>query len=301
MQWRPLYYKSLLKSHAAFHVYREHMGKPAIFRPQNKPLCSWTHDRTGSFLPREPHPRGVGPLTVIKPPQFSQQNRSYIKLKYRGLINKAWAGEKKNWVKDGHNDLQTIFPSRSWAVHSHEIHFKTWSRCLPRQSRKNKARAEHRERKASTPALSSNVKVLDCTTMETIPVLAQCCGIVFVLLFSIPHWNSTCKRLPPQMDKNKEIDNNLKQTPLVKTAGRKYIKHFNLKNNINHYQKHVTLTQIHSLKGIINWNQHKPVCFETLHSVAPRMTPETQQRPSHSQWSIPKRNSCKCLTTGIGL
>lgn len=71
------------------------MGKPAIFRPQNKPLCSWTHDRTGSFLPHEPHPRGVGPLTVIKPPQFSQQNRSYIKLKYRGLINKAWAGEKR--------------------------------------------------------------------------------------------------------------------------------------------------------------------------------------------------------------
>lgn len=95
MQWRPLHYKSLLKSHAAFHVYREHMEKPAIFRPQNKPLCSWTHDRTGSFLPREPHPRGVGPLTVIKPPQFSQQNRSYIKLKYRGLINKAWAGEKR--------------------------------------------------------------------------------------------------------------------------------------------------------------------------------------------------------------
>lgn len=100
MQWRPLHYKSLLKSHAAFHVYREHMEKPAIFRPQNKPLCSWTHNRTGSFLPREPHPRGVGPLTVIKPPQFSQQNRSYIKLKYRGLINKAWAGEKRmEWRK----------------------------------------------------------------------------------------------------------------------------------------------------------------------------------------------------------
>lgn len=100
MQWRPLHYKSLLKSHAAFHVYREHMGKPAIFRPQNKPLCSWTHDRTGSFLPCEPHPKGVGPLTVIKPPQFSQQNRSYIKLKYRGLINKAWAGEKRiEWKK----------------------------------------------------------------------------------------------------------------------------------------------------------------------------------------------------------
>lgn len=95
MQWRPLHYKNLLKSHAAFHVYGEHMGKPAIFRPQNKPLCSWTHDRTGSFLLLEPRPKGVGPLTVIKPPRFSQQNRSYIKLKYRGLINKAWAGERK--------------------------------------------------------------------------------------------------------------------------------------------------------------------------------------------------------------
>ncbi len=177
MQWRPLHYKSLLKSHAAFHVYREHMGKPAIFRPQNKPLCSWTHDRTGSFLPREPHPRGVGPLTVIKPPQFSQQNRSYIKLKYRGLINKAWAGEKKNW--DGHNDLQTVFPSRSWAVQSHEIHFKTWSRCLPRQRRKNRADRGWRKR----PWLQRFIQMssLDCTTMEPIPVLAQHCGMVLYL------------------------------------------------------------------------------------------------------------------------
>lgn len=138
MQWRPLHYKNLLKSHAAFHVYGEHMGKPAIFRPQNKPLCSWTHDRTGSFLLCEPRPRGVGPLTVIKPPQFSQQNRSYIKLKYRGLINKVWAGEKRNLVKDSHNDLQTVFPPLSRAVQSHEIHFKTWSRCLPRQKKKKK-------------------------------------------------------------------------------------------------------------------------------------------------------------------
>lgn len=76
--------------------------------------------------------------------------------------------------------------------------------------------------------------------------------------------------------------------PLWKTAGRKYIKHLNLKNNINHYQKHVTLTQIHSLKSIINWIHHKPVCFETLH-----WHPGWHQRPSrdpaetlHSQWSM---------------
>lgn len=155
MQWRPLHYKNLLKSHAAFHVYGEHMGKPAIFRPQNKPLCSWTHDRTGSFLLREPRPRGVGPLTVIKPPQFSQQNRSYIKLKHRGLINKVWAGEKRNLVNDSHNDLQTVFPPRSWAVQSHEIHFKTWSRCLPRQKKKKK----HSERKRPwLQRFSSNIK-----------------------------------------------------------------------------------------------------------------------------------------------
>lgn len=57
---------------------------------------------------------------MIKPPQFSQQNRSYIKLKYRGLINKVRAGEErrkkikikkiKERMKDGHNNLQTIFP-----------------------------------------------------------------------------------------------------------------------------------------------------------------------------------------------
>lgn len=154
MQGRPLHYKNLLKSHAAFHVYGEHMGKPAIFRPQNKPLCSWTHDRTGSFLLREPHPRGVGPLTVIKPPQFSQQNRSYIKLKYRGLINKVWAREKRIEWKTATMLFRLFFPSRSWAVQSHEIHFKTWSRCLPRQRRKNTLR-----KKALTPTFSWNVKL----------------------------------------------------------------------------------------------------------------------------------------------
>lgn len=142
MQWRPLHYKSLLKSHAAFHVYGEHMGKPAIFRPQNKPLCSWTHDRTGSFLPREPHPRGVGPLTVIKPPQFSQQNRSYIKLKYRGLINKAWAGEKRIEWKTATMILRLFSPHGHGQRKSHEIDFKTWSRCLPRQRRENTQRTE---------------------------------------------------------------------------------------------------------------------------------------------------------------
>lgn len=215
MQWRPLHYKSLLKSHAAFHVYREHMGKPAIFRPQNKPLCSWTHDRTGSFLPREPHPRGVGPLTVIKPPQFSQQNRSYIKLKYRGLINKAWAGEKKNWVKDGHNDLQTIFPSRSWAVQSHEIHFKTWSRCLPRQRIKNTEDGE---------------KGLDSSAFFTCQVWTTLQWSQFPFLHNVVGWSYICfaflysslkiqmQHLFPQMDKNKEIDNNLKQSPIYKNS-----------------------------------------------------------------------------------
>lgn len=183
MQWRPLHYKSLLKSHAAFHVYREHMEKPAIFRPQNKPLCSWTHDRTGSFLPCEPHPRGVGPLTVIKPPQFSQQNRSYIKLKYRGLINKTWAGEKKNGVKKGHNNLQTIFPSRSWAMQSNEIHFKTRSRCLPRQRSKKKKKSTG-PRKG--PWLRRRLQ-MSRFSLESIPVLANAMGwsyICFSFLYS---------------------------------------------------------------------------------------------------------------------
>lgn len=155
MQWRPLHYKSLLKSHAAFHVYREHMGKPAIFRPQNKPLCSWTHDRTGSFLPREPHPRGVGPLTVIKPPQFSQQNRSYIKLKYRGLINKAWAREKElserrpQWSSDyfphSHGQCKAM---RYISKHEADVYL----------DKEEKNWAERWRKKALTPVLSSNVK-----------------------------------------------------------------------------------------------------------------------------------------------
>lgn len=172
MQWRPLHYKNLLKSHAAFHVYGEHMGKPAIFRPQNKPLCSWTHDRSGSFLTCEPHPRGVGPLTVIKPPQFSQQNRSYIKLKYRGLINKVWAGEKKNWVKDSHNDLQTIFPLT--VMGSHEIHFKTQGRCLPRQRRKNRLRKKGLD---SSPFFKCQV----FAPLQWSQFLAQCSGMVLYL------------------------------------------------------------------------------------------------------------------------
>lgn len=174
IQWRPLHYKNLLKSHAAFHVYGEHMGKPTIFRPQNKPLCSWTHDRSGSFLTCEPHPRGVGPLTVIKPPQFSQQNRSYIKLKYRGLINKVWAGEKKNWVKDGHNDLQTIFPLT--VMGSHEIHFKTQGRCLPRQRRKKQA-----EKKRPWLQPFIQMSSLCSFTMEPVWILAQCSGTVLYL------------------------------------------------------------------------------------------------------------------------
>lgn len=176
MQWRPLHYKSLLKSHAAFHVYREHMEKPAIFRPQNKPLCSWTNDRTGSFLPREPHPRGVGPLTVIKPPQFSQQNRSYIKLKYRGLINKAWAGEKRmEWRKatiifrlfspHGHGQCKAM---RYISKHEADVYLDKGGK------KKTKHRAVER---ASTPTASSNVTF----ALESIPVLAQCRGMVLHL------------------------------------------------------------------------------------------------------------------------
>lgn len=188
MQWRPLHYKSLLKSHAAFHVYGEHMGKPAIFRPQNKPLCSWTHDRTGSFLPREPHPRGVGPLTVIKPPQFSQQNRSYIKLKYRGLINKAWAGEKKNWVKDSHNDSPHGHGQRKAMryISKHEADVYL--------DKEEKTQSGLRtDEKALTPVLSSNVKFgLHYNRANSRSCTMMWDGPIFVLLFSIPHWKSRC-------------------------------------------------------------------------------------------------------------
>ncbi len=243
MQRRPLHYKSLLKSHAAFHVYREHMGKPAIFRPQNKPLCSWTHDRTGSFLPREPHPRGVGPLTVIKPPQFSQQNRSYIKLKYRGLINKAWAGEKKNWVKDGHNDLQTIFPSRSWAVQSHEIHFKTWSRCLPRQRRKNTEWDWGRRKRPRLQLLSSNVKFgLHYNGANSRSCTMLWDGHIFVLLFSIPHWKSSCNISHHKWTKIRKL------TIIWNSLPEKYITHLNeiwkTTSDMSHLHKHTHVKRL---------------------------------------------------------
>lgn len=70
---------------------------------------------------------------------------------------------------------------------------------------------------------------LDCTTIEPIPVLAQCCGMVLYLfcfsLFLIE--NPDAMSFFPQVDKNKEIDNNLKQSPLVKTTRRKI--YFSLK------------------------------------------------------------------------
>lgn len=73
---------------------------------------------------------------------------------------------------------------------------------------------------------------LDYTTMEPIPVLAQCCGMVLYLfcfsLFLIENPDATF--FSPQVDKNKEIDNNPKQPLLVKTTSREI--YFSLKWNL---------------------------------------------------------------------
>lgn len=65
--------------------------------------------------------------------------------------------------------------------------------------------------------------------MEPIPILAQCCGMALYLfsfsLFLIE--NPDAMSLFPQVDQNKEIDNNPKQLALVKTTSRKYISHLN--------------------------------------------------------------------------
>lgn len=54
------------------------------------------------------------------------------------------------------------------------------------------------------------------------------------------------QRLPPQMDKNKEMDNNPKQSALVKTASGE-VHHAEIRsekqNNVNYYRQHVTLAQ----------------------------------------------------------
>lgn len=50
----------------------------------------------------------------------------------------------------------------------------------------------------------------DCAAMEPIPVLAQCCGMV-QCLFYFSLFLIKKSSFSPQMGKNKESDNNLKQ------------------------------------------------------------------------------------------
>lgn len=76
---------------------------------------------------------------------------------------------------------------------------------------------------------------LDSTTMELVPILAQCCGMalciymcvcvcVFLFFLAFPLFlskNPDAVSLFPQADKNKEIDNNLKQSAFLETNSRK--------------------------------------------------------------------------------
>lgn len=91
--------------------------------------------------------------------------------------------------------------------------------------------------------------------MEPIPVyLHNAAGFVpYLFSFSLfPIENPDAASHLPQMDKNKEIDNNLKQSPLVKTARTKHILRAEIKsekqNNMNYYQQHVALAQRHARK-----------------------------------------------------
>lgn len=59
-------------------------GSLQFLRHKIRPCAAEATTALRPLHPHRPHPRG----RPLKPPQFSQQNRSYIKLKYRGLINK---------------------------------------------------------------------------------------------------------------------------------------------------------------------------------------------------------------------
>lgn len=92
------------------------------------------------------------------------------------------------------------------------------------------------------------------------------------------------------MDKNKETHSNLKQSPEAASRKIYYTLKWNLKkqNNMNYYQQHVSLGQIHARKIIVNWINHKPLDCETStlqHPFSKQIQTRTSQNPAETLYS----------------